>query len=100
MFYASACDAAGHLTEDEMGGSCASWELPFPKGRRMTTATPLLMLLPVAGGLWWLLGFPPGWGWLVLPVFPGMPVSLGMLVVLAAVVVAAYSGLAWLRNNI
>jgi hypothetical protein len=66
----------------------------------MTTPTPFLMLLPIAGGLWWLLGFPPGWGWLILPVVPGMPVSVGMLVVLAAVVIAAYSGLIWLRTNI
>jgi hypothetical protein len=58
------------------------------------------MLLPIPGMAWWLLGFPPGWGWLVLPMLPGMPVSLGMLLVLAAVVVAAYSGLVWFRNNL
>jgi hypothetical protein len=48
---------------------------------------------------WWLLGFPPGWGWLVLPMSPSMPVSGGQLVVLATVVIAVYSGLAWWRNN-
>jgi hypothetical protein len=59
-----------------------------------------LTLLPVGGVAWWLLGFPPGWGWLVLPMFPNMPVSLGMLLVLATVVIGAYGALAWLRSNI
>jgi hypothetical protein len=60
---------------------------------------PWLMLLPVAGVGWWLLGFPPGWGWIVAPMIPSMPVNLGMLVVLATVVVGAYGALAWWRNN-
>ena len=46
---------------------------------------PLLVPLPGVG--WWFFGFPPGWGWLVLPMFPPMPVSLGMLIVFALVVV-------------
>jgi hypothetical protein len=50
--------------------------------------------------VWWLLGFPPGWGWLVLPMIPGMPVTVGMPVVLAAVVIGGYSALVWLRNTI
>ena len=48
------------------------------------------VLLPLPGFGWWLLGFPPGWGWLVLPMLPPMRVSLGMLVVLALVVVASW----------
>jgi hypothetical protein len=44
-------------------------------------------LFPVFGIGWWLLGFPPGWGWLVTPMFPDMPVTVGMLVVLATLVV-------------
>jgi hypothetical protein len=59
-----------------------------------------LLLLPVAGLGWWLLGFPPGWGWLAAPMFPTMPVSLGMLVVLATVVIGLYGGLAWARSNL
>jgi len=59
-----------------------------------------LVVLPIAGIGWWLMGFPPGWGWLVLPILPAMPVSVGSLVVLATVVVGAYGGLAWLRNNL
>lgn len=62
-------------------------------------SNPWWLALPVAGIGWWFLGFPPGWGWLVLPVIPDMPVSLGMLVTLATVVVGAYAGLAWLRAN-
>ena len=58
-----------------------------------------LMLLPVGGLTWWLLGFPPGWGWLVAPMIPSMPVSLGMLLVLATVVIGLYGGLIWGRNN-
>jgi hypothetical protein len=30
---------------------------------------------------------------------PSMPVSFGMLVVLATVVIGAYAGLAWVRNS-
>jgi hypothetical protein len=62
--------------------------------------TPWLLVLPVAGVGWWLLGFPPGWGWLVVPVLAGMPVNLGMLITLATVVIGAYSGLVWYRNNL
>lgn len=61
--------------------------------------TPWLMLLPLGGVGWWLLDFPPGWGWLVLPTIPGMPVTVGMPVVLAAVVIGGYSALVWLRNT-
>lgn len=63
-------------------------------------SNPWLVALPVAGIAWWLFGFPPGWGWLVLPVIPSMPVSVGMLVTLATVVIGLYAGLAWLRNNL
>jgi hypothetical protein len=31
---------------------------------------------------------------------PGMPVSGGMLLVLATVVIGLYGGLAWVRNNL
>jgi hypothetical protein len=61
--------------------------------------SPWLMVIPVFGIGWWALGFPPGWGWIVLPVLPSMPVSWGMLVVLATVVIGAYSALFWLREN-
>jgi hypothetical protein len=59
-----------------------------------------LLVLPVGGIGWWLLGFPPGWGWIVLPVLPGMPVTVGMLLVLATVVIGAYSFLIWYRGNL
>ena len=59
--------------------------------------SPWLMVLPVGGLGWWMLGFPPGWGWLVLPMIPSMPVTFGMLLVLATVVIGAYAGLAWVR---
>jgi hypothetical protein len=62
-------------------------------------ANPWLLFLPVAGIGWWMLGFPPGWGWLVIPLIPTMPVNVGMLVTLATVVIGAYAGLAWFRNN-
>jgi hypothetical protein len=58
------------------------------------------MIVPLAGIGWWLLGFPPGWGWLVLPVIPSMPISVGMLLSLATVVFGLYAGLAWVRNNL
>ena len=61
--------------------------------------SPWLMVIPVFEIGWWALGFPPGWGWIVLPVLPSMPVSWGMLVVLATVVIGAYSALFWLREN-
>ena len=59
-----------------------------------------LMVLPVAGIVWWLMGFPPGWGWIVAPMLPGMPLSLGNLLALATVVVGAYAWLVWVRNNL
>jgi hypothetical protein len=43
--------------------------------------------LPFPGLAWWFLGFPPGWGWLVAPMFPPMPISVGVLVVFALVLV-------------
>jgi hypothetical protein len=60
----------------------------------------LLMLLPIAGIGWWLMGFPPGWGWIVLPMFPPMPVSSGLLLVLGTVLVGCYGGLAWVRDHL
>ena len=45
------------------------------------------ILLPIPGVGWWLLGFPPGWGWLVAPMLPSMPISLGGLVVFALMLV-------------
>jgi len=39
-------------------------------------------------------------GWLVLPMIPAMPVSFGMLLVLATAVIGAYAGLAWVRNSL
>ena len=43
--------------------------------------------IPLSGLIWWLLGFPPGWGWVAAPMFPTMPISVGMLVVMATLVV-------------
>ena len=60
---------------------------------------PYFLFVPVVGVGWWLLGFPPGWGWLVAPMWPSTPVSVGQLVVLATVVIGAYGGLAWVRAN-
>ena len=62
-------------------------------------SSPWLMLIPIPAATWWFFGFPPGWGWLALPMLSGQPVSLGMLLALAAVVLGAYSGLVWLRSN-
>ena len=59
-----------------------------------------LLAAPLAGIGWWLLGFPPGWGWLILPIIPTMPVSLGGVITLATVVIGLYGGAAWLRNNL
>jgi hypothetical protein len=58
------------------------------------------LLLPLAGVGWWLVGFPPCWSWLVVPLIPTMPVSIESLITLATVVVGAYAGLARLRNNL
>ena len=63
-------------------------------------SSPALLVVPVAGIGWWLLGFPPGWGWLVVPLIPTMPISIGILVTLATVVIGGFAGLAWLRNNL
>ena len=63
-------------------------------------SSPALLVVPVVGIGWWLLGFPPGWGWLVVPLIPTMPISIGILVTLATVVIGGFAGLAWLRNNL
>ena len=55
----------------------------------MASLWPILLPIPAVG--WWLLGFPPGWGWLVAPMAPPMPISVGMLVAFALVLV----GVAW-----
>ena len=60
---------------------------------------PWLMVLPIAGLGWWLLGFPPG-GWLTVPIIPTMPVNAGELVVFGTVVLGLYGGLAWARTNL
>jgi hypothetical protein len=59
-----------------------------------------LMLLPVAGLGWWMLGFPPGWAWITVPIIPETPVNLGELIAMGTVVLGLYGGLVWLRNNI
>jgi hypothetical protein len=41
----------------------------------------------VCGLIWWLLDSPFAWGWLLAPMFPGMPISVADLVVLATLVV-------------
>ena len=51
----------------------------------MARLWPLFLPIPAFG--WWWLGFPPGWGWLVAPMFPPMPISVGVLVVFALVLV-------------
>jgi hypothetical protein len=60
----------------------------------------LLTLLPIGGIGWWLMGYPPGWGWIVLPMLPGMPVSFGMLLVLGTIVLGCYGGLVWVRDHL
>ena len=59
-----------------------------------------LTLLPIGSVIWWLMGFPPGWGWIILPMLPPMPVSFGMLLVLASVVLGCYGGLVWIRDRL
>ena len=49
----------------------------------MARLWPILLPIPAIG--WWLLGFPPGWGWLVAPMLPSMPISVGVLVVFGLV---------------
>jgi len=61
---------------------------------------PWLMVLPFAGVAWWLLGFPPGWGWFYVPVIPSMPVTGGQLLVFGTVILGLYGGLIWYRNNL
>jgi hypothetical protein len=58
-----------------------------------------LVFLPLGPVGWWLLGFPPGWGWVLFPVIPSMGVSVGVLITLATIVVGLYAGLVWLRDN-
>lgn len=62
--------------------------------------SPWFILLPFGGIAWWLLGFPPGWDWIVLPLVPPMPISLGFVVVLGSVVVGLCAGLVWVRDNL
>ncbi len=59
-----------------------------------------LMLFPVVGAGWWILGFPPGWGWITAPLVSDMPVNLGEVVVLGTVVIGMYGALAWWRSNL
>ena len=61
---------------------------------------PWLLLFPLAGVGWWLLGFPPGWGWLVSPFDQSMPMNWGEVIVLGTVVIGAYGALAWWRENL
>jgi hypothetical protein len=63
-------------------------------------STRWFMLLPVGCIGWWLLGFPPGWDWLLFPVIPSMGVSVGVLIALGSVAVGLYAGLLWLRDNV
>ena len=63
-------------------------------------STRWFMLLPVPFIGWWLLGFPPGWAWLLFPIIPSMGVSVGILIALGSVVVGLYAGLVWLRDNV
>ena len=71
----------------------------IPGGRSgMDRAWPLLLVAPGIG--WWLLGFPPGWGWLVLPLFPAMPVSMGMVFVLGLVVLGLWQLARVARDNL
>jgi hypothetical protein len=58
-----------------------------------------LVFLPLGPVGWWLLGFPPGWGWVLFPVIPSMGVSVGVLITLGTIVVGLYAGLVWLRDN-
>ena len=55
----------------------------------MARLWPILLPIPAVGC--WLLGFPPGWGWLVAPMFPPMPISVGVLVVFGLVL----AGMGW-----
>jgi hypothetical protein len=59
---------------------------------------PILLPIPAVG--WWLLGFPPGWGWLLVPMFPPMPISVGILVVFALVLVGMASAIRLAVENL
>ena len=47
-----------------------------------------------------MLGFPPGWGWLVVPPIPTVPVTYGEMISMGLMAVGLFAGLAWLRNNL
>jgi len=64
----------------------------------MASLWPILLPVPAVG--WWLLGFPPGWGWLVAPMVPSMPISLGVLVVLALVLVGMATAIRLALDNL
>ena len=59
-----------------------------------------LVFLPLGSVGWWLLGFPPGWDWVLFPVIPSLAVSVGVLITLGTIVVGLYAGLVWLRDNL
>ena len=48
------------------------------------------LVLPLPGLGWWLLGFPPGGAWLIAPLFPSIPISLGTLLILLLVLVGVW----------
>jgi hypothetical protein len=64
----------------------------------MARLWPIVLPIPAVG--WWLLGFPPGWGWLVAPMVPSMSISLGGLVVLALVLVGMAAAIRLALDNL
>jgi hypothetical protein len=58
------------------------------------------MLVPVLGIGWWVLGFPPGWDWLIFPLIPSMGVSLGVLVTFGTVLLGLFVAVTWLRDKL
>jgi hypothetical protein len=58
------------------------------------------LLIPFFGIGWWWLGFPPGWGWIIVPIFPPMPISFGDLVVFALVLIGIGWGLRFAIENL
>ena len=64
----------------------------------MGSLWPILLPIPAVG--WWLLGFPPGWGWLILPMLPSMPISLGVLVVFALVLLGLGAAIRLALDNL
>ena len=58
-----------------------------------------LLPLPLIGVGWWLFGFWPG-GWLLVPMFPQMPITWGMLIVLGTGVIGLGGLLVWWRENL